>query len=197
VDNNDNPAVNDTRPNVWRRLALPAWALALAMTAAGACDAPSTVDDLGAARTMRDSADQVMYGVRSALTSAGLRRGDLVADTMFALDAATRFELRGVRAEFASTLGRPLSVLSAGEGTFWLNRSTVETRGKVTIAADSSGRRIEGAWVRYDAMKNQLASDSPFVATGRGRKLTGVGFTADPGLFTVRCTSRCSGSLAP
>lgn len=160
------------------------------------CDDPTTTVNTRNG-TIRDSADQVMYGIRAALASAGLRRGELTADSMLSLDAATRFELRGVRAQFTSTLGRPLGLLTAPEGTFWLNRSTLETRGKVTIVSDTSGRRIEGAWVRYDTGEDQLASDSPFVATGRGRRLTGVGFTADPGLFTVKCTSQCSGSLRP
>ena len=158
------------------------------------CDTPSTT--VGSVQaTARDSAEQVMYGVRSALTSAGLRRGELTADTMFALDAATRFELLGVRSQFTDTLGRPRGVLTAAEGVFWLSRSTLETRGNAVVVADSSGRRLEGKAIRYEALKNELASDSPFVATGRGRQLTGVGFTADPGLFSIRCTSQCSGSL--
>ncbi|HEX6051092.1 MAG TPA: LPS export ABC transporter periplasmic protein LptC [Gemmatimonadaceae bacterium] len=145
--------------------------------------------------TVRDSADQLMYGVRASLTNAGVLRGLLTADSMLSLDAATRFELRGVRIEFTSTLGRPLGTLTAGEATYWLARSTVETRGKVTVVSDTSGRRIEGAWVRYNTIENQLASDSPFVAEGRGGRLTGVGFTSDPGLFTVKCVGQCTGSL--
>jgi hypothetical protein len=158
------------------------------------CDTPTTT--VGSVQgTARDSADQVMFGVRSALTSAGLRRGELTADTMFALDAATRFELRGIRSQFTDTLGRPRGVLTATEGVFWLTRSTLETRGNAVVVADSSGRRLEGKAIRYEALRNQLSSDSPFVATGRGRQLTGVGFTADPGLFSISCTSQCSGSL--
>ena len=158
------------------------------------CNDPSKTVDAGAG-TMRDSADQLMYGVRASLTSAGVLRGLLTADSMLSLDAATRFELRGVRVQFSSTLGRPLGTLTAGEATYWLSRSTVETRGKVTIVSDTSGRRIEGAWVRYNTSENQLTSDSPFVAQGRGGRLTGVGFTSDPGLFTVECVGQCTGSL--
>ena len=98
---------------------------------------------------------------------------------------------------FTSTLGRPLGQLTTRDGTFWLNRSLLETRGTATVASDTSGRNISGAWIRYDASANQLVSDSPFVATGRGRRLTGVGFTADPGLFTIKCAKQCSGSLSP
>jgi hypothetical protein len=163
-------------------------------TTLSGCDTPSpTVGSVQ--QTPRDSAEQVMYGVRSAITSAGLRRGELTADTMYVLDAATRFELRGVRAQFTDTLGRPRGVLTATEGVFWLGPAMLETRGSAVVVADSSGRRLEGKAIRFEAPRNQLASDSPFVATGRGRQLTGVGFTADPGLFSIRCTAQCSGSL--
>jgi len=161
-----------------------------------ACDDPAATVD-ATTGTVRDSAEQMMYGVRSALTHEGLRRGELTADTALSLDAATRFELRGIRVLFTSTLGRPLGQLTARDGTFWLNRALLETRGTVTVASDTSGRNVSGAWIRYDAGANQLMSDSPFVATGRGRRLTGVGFTADPGLFTVKCAKQCSGSLSP
>ena len=169
-------------------------AMLLVMGGIIGCETPSTT--VGSAQgTARDSAEQVMYGVSSALASSGLRRGELTADTMFALDAATRFELRGIRSQFTDTLGRLRGVLTATEGVFWLGRSTLETRGNAVVVADSSGRRLEGKAIRYEAVPDQLASDSPFVATGRGRQLTGVGFTADPGLFSIRCTSQCSGSL--
>ena len=161
-----------------------------------ACDNPATTVDVPTG-TVRDSAEQVMYGVRAAIAHAGLRRGEVSADTGFSLDAATRFELRGIRVQFTSTLGRPLGVLLTREGTFYLNRALLETRGTATITSDTSARNISGGWVRYDATENQLVSDSPFVATAGGRRLTGVGFTADPGLFTVRCAKQCTGSLRP
>ena len=101
------------------------------------CDTTSTSAG-SIPRTTRDSAEQVMFGVRSALTSAGLRRGELTADTMYALDAATRFELRGVHAQFTDSLGRPRGVLMAAEGVFLLTRSTLETRGNAVVVADSS-----------------------------------------------------------
>jgi len=175
---------------------LSAAALLLLGSITVACDDPATTVDLRTG-TVRDSAEQVMYGVRAVIAHSGLRRGELSADTGLSLDAATRFELRGIRVQFTSTLGRPLGVLTTGEGTFYLNRALLETRGAATIASDTSGRNISGGWVRYDATENRLVSDSPFVATGRGRRLTGVGFTADPGLFTVRCAKKCAGSLPP
>jgi hypothetical protein len=173
------------------------WTIALVLgtaSVAAGCDRRATAADV-ATGTVLDSAEQVMYGARSALTDAGILRGDLVADTVLSLESATRFELRGVRARFVSTLGRPLGTLTAREGTFWPIRALLEARGTVAIASDTNRRRIEGAWVRYDAASNRLTSDSAFVAIGPGRRLTGVGFTADPGLVSVKCVTDCTGSL--
>jgi hypothetical protein len=161
-----------------------------------ACNSPqrSAVPNTG---TARDSADQVMYGARSVLTFEGLRRGEISGDTVLSFDAATRFEFHGFRAQFTTTLGRPLSSLTAPTGTFRIAGAPVMAHGKVAIASDTTRRRIDGVAVRYDIAANRLSSDSPFVATSGTRKLSGVGFTADPGLFNVKCLQRCTGSLGP
>jgi hypothetical protein len=70
-----------------------------------------------------------------------------------------------------------------------------DAHGPVTIVSDTSKRRLEGNTVRYDILQNRLSSDSAFVATVGTRRLTGVGFTADPGLFSVKCLQSCIGSL--
>ena len=161
---------------------------------AWACNSPqrSAVPNTG---TARESADQVMYGARSVIAHNGLRRGELSGDTVMSFDAATRFEFRGFRAQFTTTLGRPLGSLTSSTGTYRVAGSEVAAHGKVAIASDTTRRRIEGVAVRYDAVANRLASDSPFVATSGTRKLSGIGFTADPGLFNVKCLQRCTGSL--
>jgi hypothetical protein len=147
--------------------------------------------------TARDSAEQVLYGGRSVLASNGVRRGDISGDTVLVFSAATRFELIGLRAQFMSTLGRPLSMMASPTGTYRIPAGRIIARGRVTIVSDTSHRRLEGTLVRYDLATNQLSSDSEFVATSGTRRLSGVGFTADPGLFTVKCAQRCTGSLGP
>jgi hypothetical protein len=167
-----------------------------AVAVAWACNSPqrSAIPNTG---TARDSADQVLYGAHSVLTFNGLRRGEISGDTVMSFDAATRFEFRGFRAQFTTTLGRPLSSMTAPAGTYRIAGSPVAAHGKVAITSDTTRRRIDGVAVRYDVTTNRLASDSPFVATSGTRKLSGIGFTADPGLFNVKCLQRCTGSLGP
>lgn len=174
--------------HVLAALTLGAW------TATVACDA-STASTGTRPRTLADSAEQVMFGVHLALTSAGVRRGELVADTAMSFEAATRYELHRVRVTFADTLGRPLGVLSAREATYRIADAALETRGQVVVVSDTSRRRLEAPRVRWDAARNELSSDSAFVATAGTRRLTGTGFVSDPGLFSLRCLRACTGTL--
>ena len=144
----------------------------------------------------RDTAEQVLYGARSALAANGVRRGDVAGDTVLVFDAATRFEFDGLRATFISPLGRPLGQLTAPSGTYRVPGGVV-AHGATTIVSDTLPRRIQAHWVRYDPATNEIASDSQFIATAGTRRLSGIGFIADPGLFSVKCQKQCVGSLGP
>jgi LPS export ABC transporter protein LptC len=167
--------------------------LAAAAVAAG-CNTPQVSANTRTG-AQDDSSEQVMFGARAVLAASGVRRGEVLGDTVSTFDAATRFEFHGVHAAFTTTLGRPLGTLTARAGTYRMGTSVFDSHGKVTIVSDTSGRRLEGTTVKYDVTQNRLSSDSPFVATSSGRRLSGIGFTADPGLFTVKCLQKCSGSL--
>jgi LPS export ABC transporter protein LptC len=149
-------------------------------------------------RTAADSADQVMHNARMIIASNGVRRGEASGDSILSFEAATRFDIRPMRVRFGTALGRPLAVLTApGGGVYSITASALETRGQVTIASDTSHRQVTTTALRYDPVRDELASDSAFTATAGARRLEGVGFTADPGLFTIRCLQRCIGSLGP
>jgi LPS export ABC transporter protein LptC len=168
--------------------------LVVAASASLACNTQTT-SATPRQQTAVDSAEQVMYNARMALTSNGMRRGEVAGDTILAFDAATRFDIRPLRVQFATALGRPLGAVAAPRGEYSVPRSTLQTHGAVTITSDTTGRRLTTTAVRYDPKTNQIASDSAFTATAGTRRLSGVGFTTDPGLFSIKCLQRCSGSL--
>lgn len=169
-------------------------ALAAVGAVGGACNRPATSAS-PQQRTAADSAEQVMYNARMTIASNGVRRGEAAGDTILAFDAATRFDIRPMRVQFATPLGRPLAAIIAPRGEYSVTRSVLETRGPVTVTSDTTGRRVTTTAVRYDLTTNVIASDSAFTATSGTRRLTGVGFTADPGLFSIKCLRSCSGSL--
>ncbi len=170
--------------------------MTVAGLASGACNDQSTAA-APRQRTALDSAEQVMYNARMILTSNGIRRGEAYGDTILSFEASTRFDLRPMRVQFATALGRPLALVTAPGGEYSVPRSLLETRGPVTITSDTTRRRITTTALRYDPKTNQLVTDSAFTATAGTRRLTGVGFTADPGLFSVKCAQQCSGSIGP
>jgi hypothetical protein len=147
--------------------------------------------------TAADSVEQVIFGGRTVLAYNGLRRADVEADTVMSYDALTRFEFYGLRATFTTSLGRLLSTLTAPIATYRIASGVIEMRGKVIIVSDTTRRRIDGTAVVYDVAKNQLWSNAPFQASAGSRKMGGEGFTADPGLFSVKCMKKCTGSLGP
>ena len=59
---------------------------------AGACTQPSSPPSAAEA-AIPDSADQVMFGGRTALTEGGIRQGELRFDTAYVYDQGRRVEL--------------------------------------------------------------------------------------------------------
>ena len=167
-----------------------------ALAGATACNSPQVSANTPTG-TASDSAEQVMFGARTVLASNGVRRGELSGVRVSTFDAATRFEFQGFHALFVDTLGRPRGTLFAPKGTYRIATAGFETEGRGIVESDTTRRRLEGTAIRYDAMQNRLSSDSAFVATAGTRRLSGVGFTADPGLFSVKCLQKCTGSLGP
>jgi LPS export ABC transporter protein LptC len=171
-------------------------ALAAAIALLTACES-QRISTNAQGRTAADSAEQMMFNARTVITSNGVRRGEASGDTVTTFDALTRFQFHPLTVRFSTPTERPLAVLTAPSGVYEIEKSTLQANGPVTLVSDTTRRRIEARWVRYDAVRNQLASDSAFTATSGARRLTGVGFTTDPGLFSVKCLQQCAGSLSP
>lgn len=164
----------------------------LAAAAAAGCR-QGAEPPLAAMSAMADSADQVMFNARTLLTDQGLMRAELLADTAFFFDENTRIELRTVRTTFYTAAGAKDAVLTSREGTYNTRFNRMEARGDVVVVSED-GRRLESPVLRYDQLRNEISSDTSFTVTEPGRRLSGIGFTADPNLNNVRCLRACSGT---
>lgn len=146
-----------------------------------------------AGNPLADSADQIMFGARSLITDEGLLRAELLADTAFFFDENTRIEMLDVNLTFYTTEGVKSAVLTSREGTYNTRANRMEARGNVVINSED-GRTLRTEQLRYDQVRNEISSDSAFVATERGgRRVQGVGFVSDPNMDNVRCLASCSG----
>jgi LPS export ABC transporter protein LptC len=174
-----------------RRATIALLGLAVAGAAAGACSDVQP-PPVAADPSIADSAEQILFGVRHALVGAGVRRGELFSDTVYMFDQGTRLELRGVRANFFTETGTPNGTLTSREGTYSTRIARMEARGDVVVQS-VDGRRLTSPELRYHINEGLIRSDSSFVLTRPGERLTGVGFTSDPDLRNVRIEQTTGG----
>lgn len=146
-----------------------------------------------AAPSVADSADQVLYGVHMLLTSKGIQRGELFADTGYVMNDQTRFDFRTVRVNFTTETGAKQGTMRADKAHYDLRTQVLEGWGHVVIDM-VDGRTLESPHVKYVQAANDLSSDTTFsISSSRGTS-TGVGFSADPGFTRFVCRSHCGAS---
>lgn len=144
--------------------------------------------------TMADSADQVMFGVRTLITTDGVTQAELFADTAYVFNENTRYELVGVKTHFHNAAGARNTVLTSKEGTYDVRRASMEARENVLVVSQD-GRRLRTEQLTYVQSRNEIGSDSAFVMTEpSGRRLEGIGFTSDPDMRNVRVLKAARGT---
>jgi LPS export ABC transporter protein LptC len=134
--------------------------------------------------SLADSAEQVLYNMRSLLTDKGIQRGELFADSAYIFDDNTRIELRKVRATFNTSTGAKDGTMTGDRGRYDLRQQVLEGFGHVVITTND-GKRLTSPHVRYMQTINEVSSDSAFTMVENGRTISGIGFRADPQLNHV------------
>ncbi|HEU4747420.1 MAG TPA: LPS export ABC transporter periplasmic protein LptC [Gemmatimonadaceae bacterium] len=141
---------------------------------------------------LADSADQVMFGLKFSLTSQGISRALLNADTAYFFDENTRAELERVHTTFFTTTGVRDAVLTSRRGTYNTRLATMVARENVVVVSED-GRRLETSELIYNQGRNEISSDSAFVLTEPNRRLEGIGFRSDPNMNNIRILKGFSG----
>ncbi|MES3033092.1 MAG: LPS export ABC transporter periplasmic protein LptC [Gemmatimonadota bacterium] len=145
--------------------------------------------------TIADSADQVMFGLKTILTDRGVARAELQADTAYWFDENTRAELRVINTTFFAKDGTRDGVLTARRGSFNTRANVMEARQNVVIVG-ADGRKLTSPMVRFEQFRNMIVSDSPFVLLEGERRLEGVGFESDPQMLSVKVRKLSRGTGA-
>jgi LPS export ABC transporter protein LptC len=132
-------------------------------------------------------ADQVVMDMEHFITSDGVRRAHLVADTAYLYEDSTTTQLRVVRLEMFDNAGNPTSTLTSDQGVY--NSATQKTvaRGNVVLVMPGpDGRTIWTEELHYDPTTKRIWSDVPTrVLQAGGEELHGEGFTADDQFVNV------------
>ena len=184
-----------------RQLAIFA-AIALAVASAGACNTAKQPPVTGGA-SVADSADQVLFDMNFLLTTNGVQRGDLTADTAYVLEETTRFDLRNPHVKFTSETGTPEGTMESKRGVYSTRTQILEGWGDVLIKL-VDGRTLRSPHVVYNQVSHVISSDTNYTLTRGPDSQSGIGFTStqapgaklttQSGFTSFRCLRSCSGT---
>lgn len=170
--------------------------LALALCA-GVLVACSKIKEppVAAGPTVADSADQVFIGMHSALTTKGIQRGDVTADTAYVLSEGTRFDLRHAHANFTTETGAPQGTMDAHKGVYNTRTQILEGWGDVVVRL-VDGRTLKSPHVVYNQMTHTITSDTTYQIQRGADTQRGIGFTSNETFTRFQCMKACSGSTS-
>jgi len=167
--------------------------LAAGVAVLGACSNKGAKPPVKAGHaSLADSAEQVMQNVRYVLTSGGIQRGELFADSAYIFDDNTRYILKNPRTTFNTAEGVKNGTMKADRGRYNLRQQVLEGFGDVVITS-TEGRKLTSPYVKYNQAMNEVSSDTNFTMVEPGRTLSGIGFKADPQLQHVQVLRNPSG----
>ena len=150
-----------------------------------ACAPSGSRPPVKSSTTLADSAEQVMQNVHYVLTSGGIQRGELFADSAYIFDDNTRYILKSPRTTFNTEAGVKNGTMRADRGRYNLRQQVLEGFGNVVITS-TEGKKLTSPYVKYNQALNEVSSDTNFTMVEPGRTLSGIGFKADPQLQHVQ-----------
>lgn len=156
----------------------------LAVLTVTACDG-STAPPVGEYESLPSSS--VMTDVQLRITSDGVRRALLRADTSYMYEDSSVTHLKVVHLEMFDNAGQLTSTLTSETGDY--NQQTEKTvaRGNVVLImpGEDGGRTIYTEELHYDPRAKRIWSDVPTRMIEGGRELRGRGFTSDDQFINV------------
>jgi len=160
-----------------------------------ACNNNTKAPPVVAGPTVADSADQVFIGMRSALTTKGVQRGEVTADTAYVLSEGTRFDLRHAHATFTTETGAPQGTMDAKRGAYSTRTQILEGWGDVVVRL-VDGRTLKSPHVVYNQMTHTISSDTTYQIQRGADTQHGIGFTSNETFTRFQCMKSCGGSTA-
>jgi len=166
----------------------------IAIFAAAAChDAPQT--PVAGKAGIADTADQVFFGAQFLLTTRGIQRGDLTADTAYILEDQTRFDLRRTNVVFTTETGAPQGTMTGDRGIYSTRTQVLDGRGNVVVKL-VDGRTLKSPHVTYNQMTHLISSDTTYTISDTRGSQTGIGFTSDQTFKKFTCLKNCGGNFS-
>jgi len=133
--------------------------------------------------------------MHSALTTKGIQRGDVTADTAYVLNDNTRFDLRHAHANFTTETGAPQGTMDARKGVYNTRSQILEGWGDVVVRL-VDGRTLKSPHVVYNQMTHTITSDTTYQIQRGADTQRGIGFTSNETFTRFQCMKACSGSTS-
>ncbi|MEP6494518.1 MAG: LPS export ABC transporter periplasmic protein LptC [bacterium] len=153
----------------------------------------SQTPPIGAVASAADSADQVLFKAHYVVTTHGIKRGDLTADTAYVMDDQTRFDLRRAHVVFTTETGAPEGTMEANRGVYSTRTQILEGWGDVVVKS-VTGKTLRSPHVTFNQATHQISSDTTYTITRGTDTQHGIGFTSTPTFYPFRCLRSCGGT---
>jgi LPS export ABC transporter protein LptC len=173
--------------------ALVAVVASIAVLATAACH-DTAQPPVAAKPGVADSADQVFFGMQFFLTTNGIKRGDLTADTAYILDDQTRFDLRRTNVIFTTETGAPQGTMTGNRGIYNTRTQILDGTGNVVVQL-VDGRTLKSPHVIYNQLTHLISSDTNYTISDSRGSQTGIGFTSDQSFKKFNCLRNCGGNF--
>lgn len=131
-----------------------------------------------------DSADQIALKMTTTITSEGVRRSYVEAETAYVYQSQALTDLRRMKVLFFDEQGNLKSTLVAERGLLGTFTKRLEASGHVVVTSPD-GRKLQTEHLIYDKQANQITVDTAFIAEGPTGRLTGNHAVSDPGFTNI------------
>jgi LPS export ABC transporter protein LptC len=142
-----------------------------------------------------DSADQVLFQMEFLLSTKGIQRGDLRADTAYVVNDQSRFDLRKAHVVFTTESGAPQGTMEANRGTYNMQTQVLDGRGDVVVKL-VDGRVLRSPHVIFNQITHMISSDTSYTIVKGADTQQGIGFNSDQTFAHFTCLRACKGQTA-
>ncbi|MGD8869290.1 MAG: LPS export ABC transporter periplasmic protein LptC [Gemmatimonadales bacterium] len=168
-----------------------AWLMMALGTALAACgesgEPPLVAEEV---LQLNQEANQVVFGLTHWVTSEGVRRAQVEADTAFFIEDEATVELRKMRVLFFDVAGDTTSILTAREGEYDWNTQNMVAERDVVVVNPKDGRRVETSVLHYNRTEDRIWGDQPTkIFEPDGMITEGTAFETDSRMDRVQITS--------
>jgi LPS export ABC transporter protein LptC len=131
-----------------------------------------------------DTADQVLEGFVHHVTTDGVRKSRIEADTAWFYEATQSATLHNVRITFYDAKGAERSKLTAQRAAYRWQDGSLDAEGNVVLTAPG-GEKLQSEVLKLDNKENRISTDRAFLLQRGAERIEGTSLQSDPEFTNV------------